>query len=84
MASVYKAQKMLKLVPSAQWQLLTVQLHDMWPKKFVHAKQYVASYYTMFLGWFHTMETDQTAAQHQFRILLEPPTTIQTSTGATC
>jgi hypothetical protein len=41
----------------------------------------MASYYTMFLGRFHTMETDQTAAQHQFRILLEPPTAIETSTG---
>jgi hypothetical protein len=41
----------------------------------------MASHYTMFLGQFQTREGDQTAAQTQFRILLEPPTAIETSTG---
>jgi len=35
----------------------------------------------MFLGQFQTRERDQTAAQHQFRTLQEPPTAIETSTG---
>jgi hypothetical protein len=41
----------------------------------------MASHYTMFLGQFQTRERDHSAAHHQFRILLEPPTAIETSTG---